>query len=80
MNNEVVPERVVEKGDRRNNYKGRNNCPQNRNQNAGNTAYLIADHNRAIDSDSSGRGLGNRHHVKHFLFVNPVQFIHKFLL
>ena len=41
---------------------------------------LTPDQNRAVDRNGSRRGLRQRGHVQHLVFLQPMQFFHKFLL
>lgn len=42
--------------------------------------YLPAYQNCSIDRDCARRGLRQRCHIQHFLFIDPVQLIYKFFL
>lgn len=71
---------VVEHRDDREDDHGRNDGPQHRHEHPDQPLYLPAHQNRRIDGDGTRRGLRQRGHVQHFLLIDPVQLIHKFLL
>ena len=42
--------------------------------------YFEKHHDGSVDCDRTGRGLGNGHQIQHFVFSDPMVFIHEFLL
>ena len=71
---------VVEHRDDREDDHGRNDGPQHRHEHPDQSLYLPAHQNRRIDGDGTRRGLRQRCHIQHFLFIDPVQLIYKFFL
>ena len=49
-------------------------------ENSDDTSQLISDDDGSVDRNGSGRGLGDGHQIQHFVFSDPMVFIHEFLL
>jgi len=73
----IGTEGSVAEGDQRQYGKGRNHSSKYRGENARYSRQLVAHHNRPVDSNRSGAGLGNSHQIQHFFLVDPMVLIYK---